>query len=175
MNYYPVYAYIGFILLYHIAEWIVVARSGSWKRRPKKDKKDWSVPIIMVLLKLVMVSPVIEHLYFKRAVEYWGYAVGGVFFVLATILRTKGHLDLKRGFTPYVEKLEGQGLVDKGIYRHIRHPHVFGNNVFIHWVPRLPLRILLPCVYVFDYDYYRFTGAYSAGREVLRCPHARLR
>jgi len=69
-----------------------------------------------------MLSPIIEQMHFGRATGFWAYAVGGVLFVLAAVLGVKGHLDSREGFTPNVEALNGQQLVDKGIYRSIRHP-----------------------------------------------------
>ena len=116
---YPIYAYISILLLYHFAEWIVVVRFGSWRRKPSKG---WITLVFNPLIKLVMLLPIIEQMYFGRATGFWGYAVGGVLFVLAAVLRVKGHLDLRQGFTPNVEVLKGQQLVDKGIYRSIRHP-----------------------------------------------------
>ena len=117
MNYHPICAYVGFILAYSLSEWLVVLKNKSLRRW-----KDPSVPLFAVLIKAVMILPFLEYVYFQRTAMAWAHLVGGVAFVSATILRVKGHLDLKRGFTPNVEKLGDQELVDKGIYRYIRHP-----------------------------------------------------
>ena len=75
-----IYAYISILLLYHIPEWIVVLRNDSWRRKPQKD---WKVLVFGPLIKLVMLSPIIEQMYFGRATGFWGYAVSVVLFVLA--------------------------------------------------------------------------------------------
>lgn len=119
MNFYPILLYGVFVFIYTVVEWIVFMRNRLWKRQRQKD---CTIPIIVIPFKTVMVAPILEYLYCKRSPSWWGYAIGGILFVLATVLRTKGHLDLKQGFTPYIEKLEGQKLVNKGIYKYIRHP-----------------------------------------------------
>ena len=146
MKFDPIFWYGIFILLYFVAEFIVVVRHGSWKRR---FKKDWTFLIILVPYRLVIISPVIEQFLFNRHVGYLGCLVGGILFILATILRTKGHLDLKHGFSPYIEKRDGQELVDKGIYKHIRHPlylavicFSFACPIFLHAYYSLALTAL---------------------------------
>lgn len=114
-----IYVYFSILLLYHVAEWVVVVRHGSWQRKPSKD---WKTLVFGPLIKLVMLSPIIEQMCFSRAIGFWGYTVAGVLFVFAVVLRIKGHLDLRQGFTPNVEVLEGQELGDTGVYRYIRHP-----------------------------------------------------
>jgi len=123
MDYRPIVAYVILIAVCRYSESIVSLRTGSWKKKPKWD---WTFPLVVVPFILVIVCPVLEYLYRESRHGPISYATGGCLLLAATFLRTKGHLDLKKGFSMFIEKVEGQELVETGLYRHIRHPLYLG-------------------------------------------------
>jgi len=123
MDYRPIAAYLIFLVLYRISESIVMIRIGYWKKRPKWE---WTLPLVVLSFVLILIGPVLEYIYYGAGPRYISYIIGGSLFLLATLFRVKGHLDLKKGFSMSVERVEGQQLVETGLYRHIRHPLYLG-------------------------------------------------
>ncbi len=123
MDYRPIAVYLIFLIIYRISESAVMIRVGSWKKRPKWE---WTLPLVVLSFFLILIVPVIEYVFYGAHPRYISHIIGGILFLLATILRVKGHLDLKKGFSMSVEKVEGQQLVETGFYRHIRHPLYLG-------------------------------------------------
>ncbi|MFC1614108.1 methyltransferase family protein [Gemmatimonadota bacterium] len=124
MDYRPLLAYFIIFILYRISEIFITIRVGSFKRRPKCE---WTMPLIHWLFVLATVVPVLEYIYLRSGPGYISYLCGGSLFILGTFFRVKGHLDLKKGFSPAVELIEDQRLVDTGLYRYIRHPLYIGS------------------------------------------------
>ncbi|MBM4046651.1 MAG: isoprenylcysteine carboxylmethyltransferase family protein [Planctomycetes bacterium] len=123
MDYRPIIAYLAMLVLYRLSEMAAMVWVGSWRRRPKWE---WTVPLVVGSFLLILIAPVLECLYRGTRPSLMAYASGGFFFLLAILFRTRGHLDLRRGFSMAVERVDGQPLVDTGLYRHIRHPLYLG-------------------------------------------------
>jgi protein-S-isoprenylcysteine O-methyltransferase Ste14 len=120
----PLIAYVGFILLYRGVENAIMAKLGTRRRKPARD---WTINLIAVPFFLVTLTPILEYALLERQPNTLTLLVGGIFFIIATALRAKGHLDLAQGFSMAIEEIEGQQLVTTGIYAHIRHPLYLGN------------------------------------------------
>ncbi len=123
MDYRPIAVYSIFLFIYRISESTVMIRVGSWKKRPKWE---WTLPLVVVSFFLILIVPVLEYIFYGTNPRYISHIIGGILFLLATLFRVKGHLDLKKGFSMSVEKVKGQQLVETGLYRHIRHPLYLG-------------------------------------------------
>lgn len=120
----PLYAYLALLAIYKLAENVAMRRAGTLARRPRWE---WTMALIMVPYYLVIGGPLLEHLYFGWQGGYLSWILGGALFAAATFLRTKGHLDLREGFSMAIEEVEETRLVQTGLYRHIRHPLYLGN------------------------------------------------
>lgn len=116
-------AYLVLLAVYKIAEAAVTR--GRWFR--KVPKAEWTVFLIAVPYVLCIISPAWERLRFGIRPGYFSIVPGAIFFIAAAAVRTKSHLDLKEGFSLFIEKREGQGLVQTGLYRHVRHPLYLAN------------------------------------------------
>ena len=99
-------------------------RAGSYGRRPRRD---WTMALIVGPYYLVLVGPLLEVLAFEWTPGLVHHIAGGLCFAAATLLRTKGHLDLGRGFSMAIEETEEASLVDTGLHARIRHPLYLGN------------------------------------------------
>ena len=123
ITYLPIIFYAAFLLFYRFAESITMLKVGSMKRMPKFE---WTMPLMMGSFILIFTAPVFEYLYYETKPSLSTYVPGGVLFILAALIRSKGHLDLGKGFSMAVERIEGQPLVETGLYRYIRHPLYLG-------------------------------------------------
>jgi protein-S-isoprenylcysteine O-methyltransferase Ste14 len=118
------YAYLGLHAIYRTAEWWSLAKTDTIQLELKRD---WTAGLIAIPFLLVIVSPIFEVGYFTNQPGYVSWIVGTLFFAAAIVVRTKPHLDLKRAFSLFIEKKEGQKLVEMGLYRYIRHALYLGN------------------------------------------------
>ena len=117
-----IYAYVVLVLLYQASEALVMNRPTR-----RRSARDWTTSLIVVPYYLILTGAPLEHLYWSTKPGLLNSIPGALFFLAATALRVRGHLDLKRGFSMYIEELEDQQLVQSGIYAHIRHPLYLGN------------------------------------------------
>jgi len=76
---------------------------------------------------LVITGPLLEHALFRWEGGYLSWFLGAACFAAATFFRTKGHLDLRKGFSTAIEVVQEAQLVQRGRYRRIRHPLYMGN------------------------------------------------
>ncbi len=123
MDHRPLIAYLVFIIFYRVLESFSSIRAGSWKRKPKLD---WTLFMIVGSFILIIIGAPLEYLLFNSQPELVNYLSGGVLFALGAFFRAKGLLDLKKGFSMGIERIEGQELVETGLYRRIRHPLYLG-------------------------------------------------
>lgn len=130
------YLYLLLNIIYKVAENMVMYKENT-KGLKNKVIKDKSALLIMIPFYIILFLPVLEFNYFKINPTKTNYIVGTVLFILATILRVKGHSDLKRGFSMFLEKADQQILVKTGIYKFIRHPLYLGNLFFFLACPTL--------------------------------------
>lgn len=118
-------AYISFVLIYRLSETVVMAKTGTLTRKPKQD---WTAYLIIVPYWVVILVPVL--VYVSRGGPQPGplfVTVGAVFFIAATVLRVKAHLDLGEQFSMFLEQGRESGLVTTGLYATIRHPLYLAN------------------------------------------------
>jgi protein-S-isoprenylcysteine O-methyltransferase Ste14 len=117
--------YIVLVGIYRLAEIFVMTRTGTIARKPVRD---WTAWLIMIPYWLIIISPPLEYL----AREYRrpgpvALVIGGVFFIAATFVRVKAHLDLGEQFSMFLEEGRERGLVTTGLYAHVRHPLYLAN------------------------------------------------
>lgn len=121
------YAYVALLVLYKTVENLTSLRIGHTEVRPKGE---WSASLIVIPFLLVLVGPPIEYLYSQREPRSLTLILGALFFLLGTLFRAKGRMDLERAFSVFIENRAGYNLVDTGLYKTIRHPLYLG-NVFL--------------------------------------------
>lgn len=113
-----VYAYLILLLGFRWTENIVMMRTGTFKIR---FKMQWTTWVLTALFVIIAISPIVEHMHLRTEPGYVSWTLGAIAFVAATMFRAKGHLDLKKGFSPYIERTDSQELVDTApaLYRHL--------------------------------------------------------
>ncbi|MGD8622681.1 MAG: isoprenylcysteine carboxylmethyltransferase family protein [Anaerolineales bacterium] len=116
--------YLSLVLLYRIAEYWAMNRTGSLMRPSRSEA---SALLISVPYYLILIGPVVEYFWFNLSPTLISMLLGGLFFLAAMIVRTKAHLDLGRAFSMYIEENEQHNIVRRGLYAHIRHPLYLGN------------------------------------------------
>ncbi len=117
-------AYIAWVLIYRVAENVAMRKAGSAGKQPVRD---WTAWLIIVPYYLVLLGAPAEHLYLETEPGVLHWVLGSLLFLAATVVRTKAHLDLQKGFSMFLETPEEQGLVTTGLYGAIRHPLYLGN------------------------------------------------
>lgn len=121
-------AYIVAVAIYRLSELFVMTQTGTIARKPVRD---WTAWLIMVPYWLVIVSPAVEYLARDYRRPSWiALLIGGLFFIAATAVRVKAHLDLGEQFSMFLEEGRDRGLVTTGIYGYIRHP-LYLANIFL--------------------------------------------
>jgi hypothetical protein len=98
MDYRPLFAYLGFIVLYRTIESSASILAGSWIH---KTKGDVTLFLIVGSFILTLIVPPLDYLYHKAEPGTMNFILGGLLFVTATFFRAKGMLDLKRD-SPWV-------------------------------------------------------------------------
>lgn len=123
MDYWPLFAYLIVFILYRIIESSASVRAGAFRRKPKWE---WTLPLILGTFVLIVIGPPLEYLFFGTNPGPFSLFAGGTLFLLGAVFRAKGLLDLGKGFSLAIERVEGQSLIETGIYHHIRHPLYLG-------------------------------------------------
>lgn len=117
-------AYIFFILIYRVTEYLAMSRAGSIDRRSKPEATAF---LIAVPYYAVLIGPMIEYFRFDRTPGIVFLVLGGLLFAGASVVRYRAHIDLGKAFSMYLEVDEGSGIVRNGLYAHIRHPLYLAN------------------------------------------------
>jgi protein-S-isoprenylcysteine O-methyltransferase Ste14 len=120
----PLIGYVIWLAIYKITENAAMAKAGTLRQRPRQD---WTFFLIAVPFYGVIIGALLEHLYLETTPTFVNLLLGSLLFAAATFLRTKGHLDLQKGFSMFLERPDSQGLVTTGLYGFIRHPLYLGN------------------------------------------------
>ncbi len=112
--------YVILVLVYRIAEVLVMARIGTAAKKPRRD---WTAWLTIVPYWLVLVGPALEYL----ARDYLSprtpaLVLGSALFLAAIAVRIRAHLDLGKQFTTFLAEGKERGLVTTGLYGYIRHP-----------------------------------------------------
>jgi protein-S-isoprenylcysteine O-methyltransferase Ste14 len=93
--------------------------SKSIFRSKADDKTYWPIFIFFILN---LIAVLFEALISAKNPASLAFITGLVLCTIATVIRVKGQLDLKHGFSARVELQADHTLVSKGLYRYIRHP-----------------------------------------------------
>jgi protein-S-isoprenylcysteine O-methyltransferase Ste14 len=120
----PIVVYLSLILIYRLAEYWAMNRTGSLKRGSRPEA---SALLIMVPYYLILIVPIIEYFWFDLYPTQMFMLLGTLFFLAAIIIRTKAHLDIGGSFSMYLQKNEKDNIVRRGLYTYIRHPLYLGN------------------------------------------------
>lgn len=120
----PIIIYIVFIMMYRFSEHWAMSRAGSLNRRAQREA---SALLIAVPYYIIMVGPMLEYFWFEIAPGLIFMISGALFFLGATLVRTRAHHDLGRAFSMYIEKDGESGIVRSGLYAYIRHPLYLAN------------------------------------------------
>jgi protein-S-isoprenylcysteine O-methyltransferase Ste14 len=120
------YAYAALIVAYRLVESIAFLKAHRGRRvfwLPRLDRT--GILIFIAFLLSVLGSPV-EHMWRHTQPGTISYGSGALLVFIGTFFRAKGILDLGEWFSPVVETRAGQPIVEKGLYKHIRHPCYVG-------------------------------------------------
>jgi protein-S-isoprenylcysteine O-methyltransferase Ste14 len=93
-------------------------------------------------------------------IYHWNtfFAVGSVLIIIGLIIRITSIMTLKKQFTYMVSKIENHELIEKGLYKSIRHPGYLGQLIIFTGTSTLLsnwLSVLLMIIPVFLGYYYR--------------------
>jgi len=127
--------YIAMLFVYRAAE--LTALRG--KRAPgplvfferRSWRKDRTLYAATIPFMLGLAAPLLEHVYRATQPSPVEIAVGTLLCLGGVAARTKGHVDLGRWFTPFVELKDDQELVTTGIYSVIRHPLYLAGVLYV--------------------------------------------
>ena len=115
----PVNIYILTILVYGVLDIILQKNSKSIVVSKSRDRT--YLPVILTFILNLTVLP-FEAKMFHKSISPLMIFTGVVLCVAATIIRTKGQLDLKKGFSTRIEVQNDHKLINTGLYSMIRHP-----------------------------------------------------
>jgi len=120
----PIYIYLALFALYRITEYYIMHYSGTLKNTPGRE---WTAYLIIIPFYLVVISPIVEFQYFDQDLSIVSMVLGGIFYIAATLIRGKAHLDLRGGFSMRLEHIRTERFIKNGLYKYIRHPLYLGN------------------------------------------------
>lgn len=123
-NNFPILIYLALFAFYRIVEYFIMHQSGTLKNLPGRD---WSAYLIIVPFYLIVIGPLIEYLCLNPLAGKVNMILGGIFFLAATYIRGRAHLDLRGQFSMRLEKMNNIGFTQTGLYQLIRHPLYLGN------------------------------------------------
>jgi protein-S-isoprenylcysteine O-methyltransferase Ste14 len=119
---------------------------ASLKYRPPDGPAELKDPAEKVLLSLIGLAMLVPLLViFTKWLTFAGYVLpewtawpGGLLFLAAIWLLYRSHRDLGKNWSPQIEILEGQQLVQSGVYAHWRHPMY---TAHLYWALAQPLLV----------------------------------
>lgn len=118
----PVNLYLGVFVFNMLADRI--AYRGTAEAGEKSH--EWTRRVLFVSWYALMAAPIYELLNYPR--DSAAVSAAGVLITLAgTFIRASGIYTLGQFFSPHVENWSHQRVVEKGLYRYIRHPAYAGN------------------------------------------------
>lgn len=126
LEYLPLILYAALFSGLKISENIVLSKPGNSIR---KEWGDWTVYLILIPMWLVLITPVLEFLFWGHRPEVWEMLLGGFLFAASGFLSIKGYQDLQHGFAQAVE-IENTSIIVTGLYHIIRHPISLANILF---------------------------------------------
>jgi protein-S-isoprenylcysteine O-methyltransferase Ste14 len=121
---------IGFSYLYGFFELFMNLRQRS-KGKVASSSDKGSLWLLFGLITLGYVLSFAIGATKIGRVYYWNtfFAIGFVLITLGLIIRIQSILTLKQYFTYTVSKVEGQKLIETGLYKVIRHPGYLGQLI----------------------------------------------
>jgi protein-S-isoprenylcysteine O-methyltransferase Ste14 len=97
--------------------------TGSLRR---KHRREWTYCAVALPFKAMLGAAIVEYLCVGTQPSVTGMVAGSILAGAGIVIRVLGHSQLGRAFSPYVEKDEGQQLIQSGMYAKIRHPMYIG-------------------------------------------------
>ncbi len=132
MNDYPLIVFVALLLAQSLAEFAAMLRTGTLRR---KHKREWTYCTVAIPFKATLGVAILEHLYLGTHPTAPMVVVGALAAIAATVIRVVGHFQLAGAFSQYVEKREGQRLIQSGLYATIRHPMYIGSILLFLGMP----------------------------------------
>jgi protein-S-isoprenylcysteine O-methyltransferase Ste14 len=120
----PLLAFIGLLLVQAGGEYAAMLRTGTLRR---KHKRDWTYYAVAIPFKAMVAASILEHMSSHTEPPVPAVIAGSLLAAGGIIVRVRGHLELDGAFSQYVEKSVGQELVQSGMYTKIRHPMCVGS------------------------------------------------
>jgi protein-S-isoprenylcysteine O-methyltransferase Ste14 len=144
--------------------------------RPLPDKKtitpvEKASAAMGLLLPFIFILAYYENLVFvNNLIPFWNNIVisyiGYIFMVIGGFLMVLSRIQLGKYGTPIVHTGEGHELVDKGLYKYIRHP-MYTGTTFVMFGPFLGFRSLLVTIGIFIFYFYMLNLRIKIEENVL--------
>ncbi len=132
MTDYPLFVFVGLVLGQAIAEFTAMLHTGTLKR---KHKREWTYYGVVAPFKAMLVAAMAEHLGHDTQPVTTIMLAGVVLATVGITIRVMCHYELAGAFSQYVEKREGQELIQTGLYAVIRHPMYVGSILLFAGLP----------------------------------------
>jgi len=85
-------------------------------------KKDITFFYVIIPFMMTLMATFIENVTFRYVINNTQLICGIILSSITTIVNLKARIDIKKGYSMLIEKLDNQKLVTTGIYKYIRHP-----------------------------------------------------
>jgi protein-S-isoprenylcysteine O-methyltransferase Ste14 len=150
---------IAFSILYAFFEIFAGMRQRN-KNKIVKSEDKLSIWILIISISMGYWLSFIIGATRTGRIYHWNtfFAIGSVVILIGLIIRITSIITLKKQFTYTVSKIENHELIEKGLYRLIRHPGYLGQLIIFTGISTLLsnwLSILFMFIPVFLGYYYR--------------------
>ena len=151
------------IILISFAWFISEILLGIFKRSRDKSASRLDKSSFRVLWSTIMISTAvgvfvgIRGIGFISSLGYWLFISGLALIIIGLVIRWAAIFTLRRYFTVNVAVVEGQKVIDTGLYKYIRHPSYAGSVLsflglglsFSNWLT--PIIITVPILLAYLY------------------------
>lgn len=128
----PFVVFLALLLGQMAAEYSAMLWTGALRR---KHRREWTCYAVALPFKAMICAAIVEHVVLHTQPAMIAIVAGSVLAGAGIVIRAVGHFELGSGFSPYVEKGEGQKLVESGMYARIRHPMYTGSILIFLGMP----------------------------------------
>jgi protein-S-isoprenylcysteine O-methyltransferase Ste14 len=126
------FAFVGLLLGQIVAEYSAMLHTRTLRR---KHKREWTYYAVAVPFKGMIAAAIVECISSRTQPPVATVIAGSLLTAAGIIVRVWGHLELDGAFSPYVETLAGQRLVQSGMYAKVRHPIYLGSILLFIGMP----------------------------------------